>query len=365
MKTEKTNIETTDEMKRKIELIKEALSDEDTHISTYQKFAISYGGLVNNDIRSKVWPKLLEADISDISPKPESSVLEGHRDYNQVVMDVNRTLKRFPPGMDDDVRLALQDQLIDLIMRVLVNHEELHYYQGYHDICVTILLVVGDDVGFALMDILSLNHLRDFMDSNMDRTKHMLNYLYPIVGRSNPELRDFMERSEVGTIFSLSWLITWFGHVLDDIRHIVRLYDFFIANHGLMPIYLAAAIVLYRKEEILASECEMCVLHCLLSKIPDNLPYEKLISDAGDLFLQYPPTQLANEALLAYKKKNDAIKGRRVQKQKENLKAKRYHLSKLFTQNGSNVLVKVTMWTFVALMTAGMWAIINTYREFD
>ena len=32
-------------------------------------------------------------------------------------------------GMDDDVRLALQDQLIDLIVRVLVNHEELHYYQ--------------------------------------------------------------------------------------------------------------------------------------------------------------------------------------------------------------------------------------------
>ncbi|CAC5396583.1 TBC1D20 [Mytilus coruscus] len=292
MKTEKTNIE-TDEMNKKIELIKEALSDEDTHITTFQKFAISYGGLVNNDIRKKVWPKLLKADISDISSKPESSVLEGHRDYNQVVMDVNRTLKRFPPGMDDDVRLALQDQLIDLIMRVLVNHEELHYYQGYHDICVTILLVVGEDVGFALMDILSLNHLSK-----------------------------------------------------------------------MMPIYIIA-IVLYRKEEILASECEMCVLHCLLSKIPDNLPYEKLISDAGDLFLQYPPTQLANEALLAYKKKNDAIKGRRIQKQKENLKAKRYPLSKLFTQNGSNILVKVTLWTFVALMTAGMWAIINTYREFD
>ncbi|CAC5371744.1 TBC1D20 [Mytilus coruscus] len=117
--------------------------------------------------------------------------------------------------------------------------------KGYHDICVTILLVVGEDVGFALMDILSLNHLRDFMDSNMDRTKHMLNYLYPIVGRANPELRDFMERSEVGTVFSLSWLITWFGHVLDDIRHIVRLYDFFIANHGLMPIYMAAAVSIY------------------------------------------------------------------------------------------------------------------------
>lgn len=76
--------------------------------------------------------------------------------------------------------------------------------------------------------------------------------------------------------------------------------NFYIISFSL---YCILQIVLYRKEEILASECEMCVLHCLLSKIPDNLPYEKLISDAGDLFLQYPPTQLANEALLAYKKK--------------------------------------------------------------
>ena len=27
-------------------------------------------------------------------------VLHGHRDYTQVVMDVNRSLKRFPPGQN-------------------------------------------------------------------------------------------------------------------------------------------------------------------------------------------------------------------------------------------------------------------------
>ena len=32
-------------------------------------------------------------------------------------------------GMDTDVRLGLQDQLIDVIMWVLVSHPELHYYQ--------------------------------------------------------------------------------------------------------------------------------------------------------------------------------------------------------------------------------------------
>lgn len=51
-------------------------------------------------------------------------------------------------------------------------------------------------------------------------------------------------RAEVGTIFALSWLITWFGHVLSDFRHVVRLYDFFLACHPLMPIYFAAVVSL-------------------------------------------------------------------------------------------------------------------------
>lgn len=63
-------------------------------------------------------------------------------------------------GMEEEVRMSYQDQLVDLIMRVLVQHEELHYYQGYHDICVTFLLVLGEDLAFAVLDVLSLQHLR-------------------------------------------------------------------------------------------------------------------------------------------------------------------------------------------------------------
>ena len=39
-------------------------------------------------------------------------------------------------------------------------------------------------------------------------------------------------------------------------------------------------------------ECDMCILHGLLSKVPDDLPFEQLIIHAGDLFLLYPPEQL-------------------------------------------------------------------------
>ena len=35
-----------------------------------------------------------------------------------------------------------------------------HFFQGFHDIVVTFLLVVEEDVTFALMDKLSRNHLK-------------------------------------------------------------------------------------------------------------------------------------------------------------------------------------------------------------
>lgn len=55
-------------------------------------------------------------------------------------------------------------------------------------------------------------------------------------------------------------------------------------------------IVLYREEEVLECECDMAMVHHLLSQIPQDLPYETLISRAGDLFVQFPPSELAREA---------------------------------------------------------------------
>ena len=66
--------------------------------------------------------------------------------------------------------------------------------------------------------------------------------------RENLSLHNFLEASEVGTIFALSWLITWFSHVMPDYTDVVRLFDFFLAQPEapMMPVYLAAALVLHR-----------------------------------------------------------------------------------------------------------------------
>ncbi|XP_069547099.1 TBC1 domain family member 20 isoform X2 [Brachyistius frenatus] len=258
--------------KKKIADIGQALGASPVDVAALRRMAISEGGLLTDEIRCRVWPRLLNVPLHVLDQEPETVERENNKDYNQVLLDVQRSLRRFPPGMPDEQREGLQEELIDIILRVLKRNPQLHYYQGYHDIVVTFLLVLGERLSTALVEKLSTHHLRDFMDPTMDNTKHILNYLMPIIERVNPEVHDFMQQAEVGTVFALSWLITWFGHVLSDFRHVVRLYDFFLACHPLMPIYFAAVI-------------------------PQDLPYETLISRAGDLFVQFPPSELAREAI--------------------------------------------------------------------
>ncbi|XP_077209640.1 TBC1 domain family member 20-like isoform X3 [Paroedura picta] len=236
------------------------------------------------------------------APPQGRDVRQNHKDYNQVLLDVCRSSRRFPPGMRAEQRQILQEQLVDVILCVLRAHPELHYYQGYHDVAVTLLLVAGERMAIALLERLSTLHLRDFMDPTMDSTKHILNYLMPLLQQESPRLHDFMLRAEVGTIFALSWLITWYGHVLSPSHHILRLYDFFLASHPLMAVYFATVVVLYREEEVLACDCDLASVHQLLSHIPPDLPYESLIARAHQLFQQLPPTELAKKAALQHHK---------------------------------------------------------------
>ena len=122
---------------------------------------------------------------------------------------------------------------------MLLKQPTLHYYQGYHDVAITFLLVVGEELAFHIMESLSLSHLQQFMAPTMEQTMSLLELMYPLVQRSRPALHAHMEAADLGTIFALPWLITWFGHVLPDYSDVVRLYDFFLCSPPLMPIYLA------------------------------------------------------------------------------------------------------------------------------
>jgi hypothetical protein len=58
--------------------------------------------------------------------------LQSHNEWRQVELDVNRTLARFPPNIDDEKRAQLQDQLTKMIVQLLYENPKFHYYQGEH-----------------------------------------------------------------------------------------------------------------------------------------------------------------------------------------------------------------------------------------
>uniref|UniRef100_A0A1I8FIV3 Rab-GAP TBC domain-containing protein n=1 Tax=Macrostomum lignano TaxID=282301 RepID=A0A1I8FIV3_9PLAT len=183
--------------------------------------------------------------------------------------------------MDEQVRMSYQDQLVETIMRVLHANSHLHYYQGYHDIVITFLLVLDSRHAYNVVEAVSKSHLRE--------------HLYPsMADPRGKRIADLIEKHEVPPAFSVAWVITWFGHVLDDLDAILRLYDFFLASHPLMPLYFSAALVLHKQDRLLSlppEDIDFAVLHSCLANIPNSgaIQLETVISEACRLFILHPP----------------------------------------------------------------------------
>lgn len=292
----------------------------DVDISKLRRLAINKHGFVNKKFRRKAWPLLilnnkvsastsslllLSSSLSlqrtnSISKPPFDQITQAqikeNRYFNQITLDVVRTLKRFPPEISEKLRTKLQNQLIDLICKILIRNDNLHYYQGYHDICLTFLLVSGATECLPLLENITLTHLTCYMETTMESTLKLLFNIMPLIDKISSQVAEHIQRAELGVIFSLSWLITWYSHVMENLKIILRLYDFFIATDPLMPIYLGAIIVADKADEILSIDCDMASLHTVITKFPTNInDFEKLenyINSAVQLFEDYPPDRL-------------------------------------------------------------------------
>ncbi|XP_050670386.1 TBC1 domain family member 20 isoform X2 [Leptidea sinapis] len=264
----------------------------------WQYFAKSKGGLICDEYRKQIWPLLVGVTREEMTDPPSLDELSTHPEYNQVVLDVNRSLKRFPPGIPYEQRVALQDQLTVLILRVIMKYPHLKYYQGYHDVAITLLLVCGDRASFPLLCRLSYGEkapLAPFMQTTMQPTQHLLNYMLPVVRRADERLADCLDKSGVGTMFALPWYLTWFGHSLNRYSDVVRLYDYFLCAPPLFPVYVTAAIVLQRASDVLSCDADMAMMHCLLSRLPDDLPFEDILVIASKLYDDNDPKDLEAE----------------------------------------------------------------------
>ncbi|CAK1544295.1 unnamed protein product [Leptosia nina] len=287
------------EITEKKKEIEQCLKNPDiVNVDKWQSFARSKAGLISDEYRKVIWPLLVGVTLEELTDPPSLDELSTHPEYNQVVLDVNRSLKRFPPGIPYEQRVALQDQLTVLILRVIIKYPHLKYYQGYHDVAITLLLVCGDRASFPLLCRLSYGPtapLAPFMQLTMQPTQHLLNYMLPVVRRADDRLAECLDKSGVGTMFALPWYLTWFGHSLNRYSDVVRLYDYFLCAPPLFPVYVTAAIVLHRAPQVFSCDADMAMMHCLLSRLPDDLPFEDILVVAQKLYEENDPTDLEPE----------------------------------------------------------------------
>lgn len=47
-----------------------------------------------------------------------------------------------------------------------------------------------------------------------------LQLMYVLLFKHNHKLEEYLREAELGTLFALSWPLTWFSHVLDDYQQV-------------------------------------------------------------------------------------------------------------------------------------------------
>lgn len=151
--------------------------------------------------------------------------------------------------------------------------------------------MLGDADAFPAVATLSLCRIRDYMLPSLTPAVKHLRLIPAILQMADAPLAQHLSQTE--PFFALSATLTLYAHDIQEYSDIARLYDFILAHEPVIAIYLFASIILRRRSELLEipiEEPEM--IHFTLSKLPQPLDLETLISRTLELSRQYPPEKL-------------------------------------------------------------------------
>ncbi|KAI1765487.1 hypothetical protein GGR53DRAFT_489879 [Hypoxylon sp. FL1150] len=265
-------------------------------IEDLQAIAVSNGGFLTDTIRSQAWPILLGCGVDergergkDEKPSDSWTSLPRHRDEDQVKLDVDRSFVYYPSEPTQAQLDEKRAELSALITEVLRRQPYLCYFQGYHDICQVLLLVLPPPSRAAAMARLSSLRIRDFMLPTLAPAVAQLRLIPDLLGAVDAELSAHLSRIE--PYFALSDTLTMFAHNVQQYGDIARLFDALLAREQVFTVYIFAQIVLGRRAELVALD-EPDMLHFTVSKLPKNLDLDKVIADAARLFDAHPPESL-------------------------------------------------------------------------
>ncbi len=123
-------------------------------------------------------------------------------------------------------------------------------------------------LAFSLLRSLAVSHLRDATRPTLEPVVQLLGLLPYALRAADPPLARHV--SEVGLagqpFFALAWFLTWWSREVEELHAAARLFDFFVASHPLMPLYLGAVAMRHQRQALLAVG-DMPELHSALTNM--------------------------------------------------------------------------------------------------
>ncbi|KAJ9055131.1 GTPase-activating protein gyp8 [Entomophthora muscae] len=257
---------------------------------------------------------------------------------------------------------ALRAQLATLIKKVLRAQPKLCYFQGYHDIAACFLLVMGPNRAVRALYNISLFYIRDAMQSKLEPVMQQLDLIFTLIRLTDEQLYRFLEECEVPPFYALSWVLTWGTHDVKELELSARIVEFILASHPCMILYVAAALTLHFRDEILSLEPDYAMVHTSLSKlftkvtlsqthpleVTDSLDVESLLEKTAVLFQSYPLPKLRQASKMPWLHPNSCINLYDIwflNVKTEDLPISNAHIQGLMEQGDLNQLIqKPTIW---------------------
>lgn len=300
------------------------------------EYSRSTDGLINNDVRRKIWPILLRMEqnidfeatfIDDLSLHDK----ECHKDEDQIKLDIKRSFTHWT--LDSDDIEILKKQLHFLVTKFFRKYPSLNYYQGFHDIASIVLLVcytkeqktVDELLAFKILECLTLNHLRDFLISDIHLSLQHLKLIPTLLEiidhkffKVLKKVNNFYVTSD-GAYYDysfhqgLSSILTMFSHDIDDLNQLLIIWDFILSyNTSIITIYIYVSFLQFKRNDIFEKlglheddksdaidEIDKDLLHNLLSAnnlfkdLTDN-GLIKILNNAKYYYENYPINNLSN-----------------------------------------------------------------------
>lgn len=266
-----------------------------SNVHKLRKLALK--GFVNNDLRRQAWPLLLDCMIENDSERRKEDVEHKMNNdyYDQIEKDVHRSMNHFDVNKDYSSLERTHDQQIlqRMLNAVFYYNKDLHYTQGFHDMCSVFYIVCGERLGTVLSESLAKRHMRDLTRDNLNVFQWVLDLILPLLSLCDHEMHLFLTNANVTAFFALSWILTWFAHNITQFEDIARIYDYFLSSHPIKPLYMTVTLMLHCREDLLSiTDVDQAGIHKFFQEFQWNIDFNVIIDKCEQIFCSHPPHQL-------------------------------------------------------------------------